>query len=90
MLSLQPVCSRLRVFVFVFAVCCIPIFTTTTKLTTFAKLPPPQKYDISFSCSCVLCCVSYAVADIWMMIYVIFARVSCSCPGSVPLCVDIV
>lgn len=27
------------------------------------------KLIISFSCSCVLCCVSYAVADMWMMIY---------------------
>ena len=27
--------------------------------------------------------MSYAVADIWMMIYVIFARVSCAVPGRV-------
>ena len=39
MLSLYSFCSRLRVFV----VCC----------TRFS--PPPQMYDISFSCSCVLC-----------------------------------
>ena len=40
---------------------------------------------VSYAVAC-----SCAVADIWMMIYVIFARVSCSCPGSVPLCVDII
>ena len=35
--------------------------------------------------------VSYAVADIWMMIYVIFARVPCSCSvmGGYCLSVDI-
>lgn len=47
------------------------------------KLPPLQNWlplqnnhhyklsDLSFSCSCVLCCVSYTVADIWMMIHVL-------------------
>ena len=34
--------------------------------------------------------MSYAVADIWMVIYVLsLPMCSCAVPGSVPLCVDI-
>ena len=54
-----------------------------------AKTPPLQRYDLSLPCSCVLCCVSYAVADMWMMIYVLSLPV-CLLRVRVPLCVDIV
>ena len=42
--------------------------------------------DLSFSCSCVLCRVSYAVADTWMYCYVSFVLVCVPC---VFVCVEV-
>ena len=51
-LYLQPfACVRVR-----FGVCCTRFLTTTTKLTTFAKITTTTKYVIYLCpCSCVLC-----------------------------------
>ena len=60
-------CYLCSLFARLFAACCCRVFcrlhyrqiTTTTKVQCYTRFsPPPQMYDLSLPCSCVLCRVS--------------------------------